>query len=166
MIAFIFLNWNRMTREAFVKKTDSGQALVCPADTSECNSCEAKHACMVISGGKKRDLSFWVSNTAGAKEGDRVKLELKASASITIILTTFMVPILLLFAGYLFMLNGSDGERAIGAGAGLLAGIAIAILANRKLSSRRNFSLHIVRILQRADGSPSEDISAGKYTEG
>ena len=155
-----------MTREGLVLEIRGSEALVCPSDTSDCDICEAKHACMVMSGGRKRDNSFWVSNTVGAEKGDRVRLELKASSSITIILTTFMVPVLLLFAGYLFMLNGTDGERAIGAGVGLLAGIAVAVAVNGRLSSKRNFSLQIVRILNKADGSSQKDSSPGKYTEG
>jgi len=155
-----------MTREGLVLQIRGSEALVCPADTSDCNSCEAKHACMVLSGGGKKDSSFWVQNTVGAEKGDRVKLELKASSSITIIFTTFMVPVLMLFAGYLLMLSGTDGERALGAGAGLLAGIAVAIIVNRKLGSSRNFSLQVVRILKKSDGSSPKESNSGKYTEG
>ena len=93
-----------MTRKALVREVRDGLALVCPVDSSECDSCEAKHACLSLSGKKREERSFWLSNEAGASEGDIVRLELKPSASLAIITVTFLVPVLLLFAGY--MLRG------------------------------------------------------------
>ncbi|MBD3277310.1 MAG: hypothetical protein GF388_03335 [Candidatus Aegiribacteria sp.] len=137
-----------MTREGIVCEVKGRRAFIAPSDSSECDSCEAKHACHALSGGKEEDSGYWVINEIGAAKGDRVKLELSPSASITIILSTFLVPVLLLFAGYLFMLNGSDTERAIGAGIGLAAGILLAMIINRRMRSKDSYNVRITRILK------------------
>lgn len=155
-----------MTRKALVREVRDGLALVCPVDSSECDSCEAKHACLSLSGKKREEHSFWLSNEAGASEGDIVRLELKPSASLAIITVTFLVPVLLLFAGYMLMAEGTDTQRALGAGAGLLLGVIIALVVNRRMGTRSGFSMQIVRILERADGSGVSPSGPDTHMEG
>lgn len=155
-----------MTREAIVLESHDGEALVCPVDSGECDTCEARHACLSLSGRRREERSFRAADPVGVSPGDRVRLELKSSASLTIITVTFMVPVLLLFAGYLAMSGGGDSARALGAGAGLLLGIALALLVNRRLGARRGFSMVIVRILERADGSDAPGSAPMSHMEG
>ena len=140
-----------MTREGIVCEVKGGKAFVAPSDSSECDSCEARHACHALSGGSKEDPGYWVINEIGAVKGDRVRVELSPTASITIILSTFLLPVLLLFSGYLFMLNGSDWERAAGAGAGLAAGIVLAMLVNKRMRSKDSYNVRITRILEKTE---------------
>jgi positive regulator of sigma E activity len=142
-----------MTREGIVKEISDGRALVCTIDTGQCNTCEAKHACMSLSGGGHGEQSFWLENQIGATPGDRVRMELRSFASLTIIVSTFLVPVLMLLAGYLLAVDRGDGARAVSAGIGLLAGVIIALIVNRKMVARKSFNMQIVRILERADGS-------------
>ncbi|MFO8183593.1 MAG: SoxR reducing system RseC family protein [Candidatus Aegiribacteria sp.] len=155
-----------MTREAIVREVRDGQALVCPVDTSECSACEARHACMTLSGGKREERSIWVANEVGAAPGDKVRLELKSAASLAIIAATFLIPVLLLFAGYLLMMGGPDADRAAGAGGGLLLGIIAAVIVNRRLGASRNYNMQIVKILERADGSTAPGGGRESHMEG
>lgn len=157
-----------MTREGVVSEVKGRKAFVTPTDSGECDTCEARHACHALSGGKKQDPGYWVINGIGAAEGDRVRVELSPAASITIIVSTFLVPVLLLFAGYLFMLNGSDAERAAGAGAGLAAGILLTMTINRRMRSKESCNIKITRILEKnGDAYDKESTSqaAGKDSE-
>jgi positive regulator of sigma E activity len=156
-----------MITEALVKEVRDGKALVCPMDSGECDSCEARHACLTLSGGKSRDgISFWTENEAEASAGDIVSLELKPAASLTIITVTFLVPVLLLFTGYLFMSGGTDAQRAAGATAGLILGIVVAIVVNRRMGTHKNFNMRIVRILEKADGKPVTGTIPESHMEG
>lgn len=142
-----------MTRKGLVRELKGNEALICPADGDECDSCEARHACLSLSGGKDRKADFWMINDIGASPGDLVELELKSSASLTIIASTFLLPVFLLFAGYLFMMNGSDSQRALGAGAGLIAGIVTAIVINKRIGAKKGYSMQITKILERSDNN-------------
>jgi len=153
-----------MTRKGLVREIKEEKALVCPADGTECDTCEARHACLSLSGGTGAD--FWVYNNAGAAPGDLVELELKSSASLAIIASTFLVPVFLLFTGYLLMMNGSDSQRALGAAAGLLAGIVAAIVINKRLGSKKGYNMQMTRVLEKADSHSIAGSDAGSHTEG
>ena len=153
-----------MTRKGFIREVRGDEALICPADGNECDSCEARHACLSLSGGSDRNADFWMSNDISASPGDLVELELRSSASLTIIAATFLLPVFLLFAGYLFMMNGTDLQRALGAGAGLIAGIVAAVVINRRLGTRKGYNMQMMKILERADSDTTE--RAHKELEG
>jgi positive regulator of sigma E activity len=154
-----------MNRNAIVKEVEDSMALVCPVDCGECDTCQAKHACFSLSGKKREEKAFWLENSIGAVPGDIVRIELSPSASLSIITVTFLGPVLLLFAGYLLMMSGSDAERALGAGAGLCLGIVIALVVNRKLDSRKNFNMQIVKILEK-DGSGGAEAGSRNHDHG
>ena len=107
-----------------------------------------------------------MSNDIGASPGDLVELELRSSASLTIIASTFLLPVFLLFAGYLFMMNGTDLQRALGAGAGLVAGIVSAIVINKRLGSKKGYNMQMMRILERAETDTTGRITSGNELEG
>lgn len=142
-----------MTREGIVCEVKGRKAFVAPSESSECDSCEARHACHVLSGSRKQDPGYWVINEIGAAKGDRVRVELSPTASITIILSTFLMPVLLLFTGYLFMSNGSDAQRAAGAGVGLATGIALAMIVNKRMRSKDSYNVRITRIMEKKGDS-------------
>lgn len=155
-----------MIRKGLVREIMGDEALVCPADGSECDTCEARHACLSLSGGTGTDTDFWVHNDVGAAPGDLVELELKSSASITIIASTFLVPVFLLFTGYSLMMNGSDSQRALGAAAGLLAGIVAAIVINKRLGTKKGYNMQMTKVLEKADSNSKVDSDAGSHMEG
>lgn len=144
--------WSNMTRKGLVREVRGDEALICPVDAGECDSCEARHACLSLSGGKGRNTEFWIPNDIDASPGDLVELELRTSASLIIIASTFLLPVFLLFAGYLIMMNGTDAQRALGAGAGLVVGIAAAVVNNKRLGARKSYNMQMTKILERAPG--------------
>ncbi len=158
--------WRNMTRKGLVREVKGDEALICPTDGNECDSCEAKHACLSLSGGKERNTDFWMPNDLGASPGDLVELELRSSASLTIIASTFLLPVFLLFAGYLFMMDGTDLHRALGAGAGLLAGIVSAIVINKRLGAKKGYNMQMTKILERAETDTAGRITSGTELEG
>ncbi len=155
-----------MTRKGFVRDVRGDEALICPVDANECDSCEARHACHSLSGGKGRNADFWMPNDIEASPGDLVELELRASASLIIIASTFLLPVFLLFAGYLFMMDGTDAQRALGAGAGLVVGIVAAVVNNKRLGSRKGYNMQMTRILESARSDTAGRAVSGKELEG
>ncbi len=155
-----------MTREAVVQEVRDGKALVCTSDTGECGTCEARHACMTLSGNRSEGQEFWVDNAAGASPGDMVRLELRSSSSLVIIVSTFLLPIVMLFLGYFLSINGGDSHRALGAGAGFLVGVVMVVVINRRLQSRKSFNMQIVRILEKKDGGQVPQAGPDSHMEG
>ncbi len=151
-----------MKKIGLVREIRGDEALICSADGNECDSCEARHACFSMSGTEGKKDDFWMLNDIGASPGDMVELELKSSASLTIIASTFLLPVFLLFAGYLFMMNGTDLQRALGAGAGLVAGIAAAIVINKRLGTKKGYNMQMTEILKRAENDPAEGTISDK----
>jgi positive regulator of sigma E activity len=155
-----------MTKNGLVREVKEGEALICPADGNECDTCEARHACLSLSGGTGADADFWVQNDVGAAPGDLVELELKSSASLTIIASTFLVPVFLLFTGYLLMMNGTDSQRALGAAAGLLAGIVAALVINKRLGAKKGYNMQMTIVLEKAYSHSIVSTDAGSHMEG
>ena len=144
-----------MLRNGIVLELRGKEALVSMSGGEGCGSCESKHACFSLTGGRSKEIRFWMENEAGASPGDIVELEISPGASLRVIIVTFLVPVLLLAAGYLLMSNGDDRSRALGAGAGLVVGIALAILANRKLSRREGGDMRMIRVSGNCKDDPS-----------
>ena len=140
-----------MTRQGIVREVRGEEALICPTDGSECDSCEVKHACISLSGCTERNTDFSMPNDKCASCGDLVELQLRSSASLTIIASTFLLPVFLLFTGYLFMMNGTDLQRALGAGVGLVAGIVSAVVINKRLGMKKGYNIQMTKILKKAD---------------
>ncbi|MCD4847239.1 MAG: SoxR reducing system RseC family protein [Candidatus Aegiribacteria sp.] len=140
-----------MKRNGIVLKVRDDEALVSLSGAGECDGCEARSACFSLSGGKSSNPESWMKNEKDAQPGDLVELELAPAASLTMITSTFLLPVLLLTAGYFFMMNESDSVRAMGAGVGLLVGIIAAVVINRRLGSKKGFNMSMTRILEKAD---------------
>jgi positive regulator of sigma E activity len=140
-----------MKRNGIILEVRDDEALVSLSGAGECDGCEARSACFSLSGGKSSNPESWMRNEAEAQVGDFVELELAPAASLAMITSTFLLPVMLLTAGYFFMMNETDSVRAIGAGVGLLAGIAAAIVINRRLGSKKNFNMRMTRIIEKAD---------------
>jgi len=133
-----------MTRNGIVVALEGDTATVSLTGSAGCGSCEARHACFSLSPGSGKEVTCRVANATGVSVGDVVVLELAPAASLKAILATFLLPVLTLVAGYLLTSGGGDARGAAGAGAGLLVGIALAVLVNRRLTGRGETSLRIV----------------------
>ncbi len=155
-----------MKLNGVVLKVRDDEALVSQTGTNECEGCEARGSCFSLSGGKSSKTEGWIKNEKEAQPGDLVELELAPAASLAIISSTFLLPVLLLTAGYFFMMNESDSVRAIGAGIGLFAGIIAAVVINRRLRSKKNFNIRMTRILEKTDCPSSGNNETMSNSEG
>ena len=140
-----------MKVNGIVLEVRDDEALVSLSSTGECSTCEARSACFSLSSGKSAKSESWMKNEAEARPGDLVELELAPAASLAIITSTFLLPVLFLVAGYFFMMNESDSVKATGAGIGLLLGIIATVVINQRLGSKKNFNMRMTRILEKAD---------------
>ncbi|MBC8428880.1 MAG: SoxR reducing system RseC family protein [FCB group bacterium] len=135
-----------MKRTGNVVEIRNGDAVVILCGGEGCNSCKSKNSCFALAGGKTRETQVIVSNELGAKTGDLVELEMAPSVSMTLIITTFLVPVIMLAIGYSVMMDGSDMARAAGAGIGLCIGIIISIVVNKRLTSKRKCNFRMTTI--------------------
>ena len=140
-----------MTRNGIILELREDEAFVSLTGAEECESCAAKGSCFTLSSKRKREDKLWLRNEVGAAVGDMVELELAPSASLKVISVTFLVPVLLLVFGYMFASSGSDGQRAVGAAIGLVTGVIIALLVNRKLAASGFTGLTLARIIPREE---------------
>ena len=155
-----------MKRNGIILEVKGDEALVSFSGSGECDDCEARSAFFSLSGRKSSNPESWMRNEAEAQVGDLVELELAPAASLIMITSTFLLPVLLLTAGYFFMMNETDSVRAIGAGVGLLVGIVAAVVINRRLESKKNFNMRMTRILEKADCPSSGDNKTTNDSEG
>ncbi len=155
-----------MKRNGIILEVRDDEVLVSLSGAGECDGCEARSACFSLSGGKSSNTESWMKNEVDAQPGDFVELELAPAASLAMITSTFLLPVLLLTAGYFFMMNETDSVRAMGAGIGLLVGIVAAVVINRRLGSKKGFNMRMIRILEKADCPSSGNSETMNDSEG
>ncbi len=155
-----------MRHSGVVREERAGRVLVEMTGGESCSGCSRRHACFSLTGGEVKTRKAWVENRIGARSGDLVEVELRTSATIGVIAVTFLLPVSMLFVGYLVGAPGGAGSAALGALGGLLAGGLIALGVNRALCRRSSFRMEVVRVLERSAGrsraeEQSEETSNG-----
>lgn len=143
-----------LKQNGLVRKAVDGQVIVSLAGGIECSSCEARHTCFSLSDRGNRKLEVTLANTVNASVGDMVEVELQPRASMTIITVSFLMPVLMLLAGYAIAMPAGVVQGAVGAGIGITVGITASIVLNRKLSRMKDFDLRIVRIIEKPECPP------------
>jgi positive regulator of sigma E activity len=139
-----------MRHNGVVREERAGRALVEISGGESCSGCSRRHACFGLTGGGVKTRKVWAENRIEARPGDMVEVELKTSSTIGVIAVTFLLPVVMLFAGYLVGAPGGAGSAALGALAGLAAGGLIAVGVNRALCRRSSFRMEILRVLERS----------------
>ncbi len=128
-------------------------ALVRTIKSSHCTDCGSAKICHSDGAGQEKVVE--AENSAGAKAGQKVILALPAGALLQASMLVYLVPVLGLLggAGLAQMAAGkilSPEAAGMAAGFGGLAGAALALLAGRRIRSRkafvRNLRPRIVRI--------------------
>jgi len=143
-----------LKQNGLVRKVVDGQVVVSLAGGIECSSCEGRHTCFSMSSSGNRKIEVTLTGTVSASVGDMVEVELLPRASMMIITVSFLMPVLMLLAGYAIAMPAGVVQGAIGAGIGITAGITASIILNRKLSRRKDFDLRIVRIVEKPECPP------------
>jgi positive regulator of sigma E activity len=136
-----------MLHTGVVREVREGTAVVA-VDGSGCGACSARGACFSLSGKAPGERILEARNDAGAGIGDTVEVEFRLQASMTSISVTFLVPVALMGAGYVIAMPGGTSMAALGAGAGLAAGLFLAWAVNRMLCRRPGYGLSVRRVVE------------------
>ena len=124
-----------------------GRNAIVAVDSARCNTCAVKDACMGLISSCSGERFLEAANDAGARTGDTVEVELRPPAALTVVSITFLVPVVLMGAGYAVMARGPI-SGAIGAVAGLIMGLLLSWLANRRLRTKPGYGLSVIRVLE------------------
>jgi sigma-E factor negative regulatory protein RseC len=121
---------------------------------TDCSSCGNRNSCFSLTGSRMRKMEATLDNTVGASVGDLVQVELLPRASMAIITISFLLPVALLLAGYAVAMPMGPYQGAAGAGIGLMVGIVLSIILNRKIARKKNFDLRITGIVDNPECPP------------
>ena len=139
-----------MTQIATVKRlVGADQAEVLVRRQSACgHSCESCGGCRLESAAR---VTAMADNTLGARPGDVVQVESESRRVLGMAVALYLVPFLLLFAGYLV----ATGPLGLGESAGfavglacMLAGFAANFWIDRRVRAARPVQFRIVEVLK------------------
>ncbi len=136
-----------MIHRGVVQELEDGNAKIAVGGGQGCNACASKESCVSVTGTRPEEKIIVTENVLDVSVGDIVELELPVMITMKIIFITFILPVVLLIAGYFIMLEGGPGQGAIGAVAGLVAGMALAISMNRSMGKKASYKMRMTRIL-------------------
>ena len=126
--------------------------------SGRCSSCGNRPSCA----GDDKEVGVLVTldshNPAGARPGDRVRIEMNPENVWISTLMVFALPVVGVMAGYLLghLVGPIPGPGPyVGAAAGLVAWIILMLVVGRAVKRRRAFRPTVVQIVSRP--TPSED---------
>ena len=116
-------------------------------------ACESKGACTAL-GGQVKDHILVIPNPLAAEPGQWVSLHMPESSVLRASAVLYGLPALTLILGAAAgnsmaagLCIGDDPGTALGAGAGMVVGLGIMWLLNRRLGGRAHYKPHMVSIL-------------------
>jgi len=146
----------------------AGTAWVKTIRTSACESCSSKGACHGGSSGK--EMAVEAINTAEARVGDRIVLNINTTSLLKATFLLYVFPILAMIAGALLgqaiaVMRGSDPSGLSALFGFLFFGLAFIVIriAGRHLSTKASYKPEIIKI--RGYHSPSTDALASPLSE-
>ena len=142
------------TEEGIVFKmgaSGGGTAWVRTIRSSACESCSSRNACQGNESGKEMEVE--AINTAGAKAGDRIVINIKTSSLLKATFLLYVFPILAMIAGALVgqtvaVNKGSDPSGMSALMGFLFFGLAFVIIriTGRRLSKNDSYKPEIIKI--------------------
>lgn len=134
-----------MTQDAIVTKVFSdGMAEVVVTRTTACGSnCGNCESCIF-----QNELKTQANNLVGAKPGQRVVIESQSSKIYKATLLVYILPILLMVAGYVIAAaaGAAEGVCVLSGFLGLAAGGAIMVLSQKHKKSSDQITFDIIQI--------------------
>ncbi len=129
-----------------VKTISNGRAMVVLKSKAGCSTCGARFAC-AAGEGPVRELR--IANTLNARPGERVEIGFKPGSRVLASFIIFVLPILLVLAGYFAGASAGRTQNSgiLGAGAGLLIGLLLLAVLNRLYASVEAFRPRMLRRL-------------------
>ena len=131
-----------MTQEGIVTKAlSNGLAEVLVERTTACGECANREVCKYTS-----EVRTYAKNTIGAHEGEKVIISSKSSEIIGAAFLLYIVPMVVLLAGYLLMAWTGAGEMQCIAGAfgGFAVAVAIVTIYQRQRAKKKQIEFEIV----------------------
>jgi len=146
------------TEEGIVTRIDGARAEVKTVKSEACAACSAKGFCH----DSGREMTVSVINSAKARPGDRVRLEIATGAFVKVMFLLYIVPVLALLVGALIGLPlAGDNGAAVGALIGFGLAIAFVRVQGRKMGTMVDYQPRIVRVLKRGPRDEGPEASAG-----
>ncbi|MFH1976790.1 MAG: SoxR reducing system RseC family protein [Pseudomonadota bacterium] len=139
--------------EGIVLRTGLGTAWVKTTKSDACNSCNAKDACNMLSGGKESEIE--AINKIGAIADDRVVIGFESSSLLKASFLLYILPVVFMITGALmgqkFSLKYGLNETLFSAGAAFLS-FAVAFLIVRllgnKMAQKDAYKAKIIKIIR------------------
>jgi positive regulator of sigma E activity len=136
-----------MIQTGVVQELIKGEVKVAVGGGAGCDVCASKESCVAITGTRPEEKVITAAEIPGISVGDVVELELPVTITMQIIFITLVLPVILLIVGYFIMLERGPMYGAIGAFSGLVAGLIIAVSANRTMGKRPSYRMRITKIV-------------------
>lgn len=139
------------TEQGKIVKIANGNATIQMEASSECQHCGAKHACGAFGGESLRHIQIPVTTEyKDVKEGDEVTLAFQPETRIFSAFLVFIVPIIMLIAGYFVGMNlfGSEGPAILSGFAGLILAFVIIWALNKMFAREEKLMPTILKINQ------------------
>ncbi len=159
------------TEEGVVYKmgaTGAGTAWVKTTRSSACESCSSRHACHAEGGGKEMEVE--AINSADARVGDRIVLNIKTASLLKATFLLYVFPILALIAGAVLgqtvaVMRDMDPSGLSVLFGFLFFGLAFIVIriTGRRLSKKASYQPEIIKI--RGHHSSSTDSLVLPQTE-
>lgn len=161
------------TEEGIVFKMGApgaGTAWVKTTRSSACESCSSKDTCHGDGGGEGMDMEVEARNTAGARVGDRILLNLETASLLKATFLLYVFPILAMIAGAVLgqtvaVTRGMDPSGLSALFGFLFFGLAFIVIriTGRRLSNNASYKPEIIKI--RGRRLSPEDLLALTRTE-
>jgi sigma-E factor negative regulatory protein RseC len=130
---------------------EKGTAWVKTARSSACDSCSSRHICNADGGGEEMEVE--AINTAAAKVGDRILLNIRTASLLKATFLLYVFPILAMLAGALIgqsvaETRGSDPSGMAALIGFLFFGLAFIVIriTGRRLSKSSEYKPEIIKI--------------------
>jgi sigma-E factor negative regulatory protein RseC len=135
------------SEEGIVTQVSGLSAVVRTVKSGDCEACSAKGFCSDAG----REMNVSALNSANARPGDRVRVEIPTGAFIKAMFLLYIFPVLALLAGALVGLSlGGDHSAALGALIGFVLSVLVVRHRGRRMGAMAAYQPRIVKVLQRA----------------
>ncbi|MEJ2635260.1 MAG: SoxR reducing system RseC family protein [Calditrichia bacterium] len=127
-----------------VKAVQGNDAVISLQSNSRCGACSAKFSCAL---GEAMSREITIPNTLHCSVGNKVEISYKSSSKILSTFVIFLLPIVLLLAGYFLGSYEFDTQNMgiLGSVAGLIAGAILLWVLNRFLPRTNTFKPQMIR---------------------
>jgi sigma-E factor negative regulatory protein RseC len=134
------------SEEGIVTKIDGAMAEVKTVKSDACASCSAKGFCHDAG----REMTVTVVNSANARPGDRVRLEIATGAYVKVMFLLYIVPVIALMAGAgIGLAVGGEDAAALGALIGFALSVVVVRIKGRRMGAMSAYQPRIARVLER-----------------